>query len=184
MTEQWRPIEGYEGAYEVSDLGRVRSMDRVDRTGHPWRGRILKLHPVSDRGYQKITLYRDGTGSQRLVHRLVLAAFVGPCPEGMEGCHRDNDTTNNALTNLRWDTPSENNFDIVRSGNHHHAKKTHCKRNHLLAGNNLCGGAAAERGWRRCKACGHESDNARLQGREFSTELADIEYQKLTGVSS
>lgn len=164
MAERWRPIAGYEDSYEVSDLGSVRSLDRVDSNGHQWSGRTLKLSPVSARGYRKISLYRDGRPSQKLVHRLVLEAFVGPCPEGMEGCHNDGDTTNNVLANLRWDTHSANNFDIVEHGNHHNAKKTHCKRGHLFEAGNLSPNYKPEgidRGWRRCRTCATEADAAR-----------------------
>ena len=179
MPEHWLPVVGFEGSYEVSDRGRVRSLDRISSQGIQLRGQVLKLHPVSDRGYLKADLYRAGRAAQRLVHRIVLEAFAGPCPEGMEGCHNDGDTSNNAVENLRWDTHSENNFDIVRHGNHHHARKTHCKRGHLLEAPNLCGGASAARGWRRCRACSRELDSARLQGREFEPARADEAYQIL-----
>lgn len=180
MDERWLPIPGYEGSYEVSDQGRVRSLDRVDRTGHRWQGRMIRLHPVSERGYLKATLYRDGKGSQRLVHRLVLEAFVGPCPEGMEACHGDGDTTNNELSNLRWGTSSENNYDIVRHGNHHHAVKTSCKRGHQLVTPNLNPSREqAARGWRRCKACARETDRARWQRRPFDPALADAEFARI-----
>ena len=181
MTEIWKPIAGYEGIYEVSDRGRVRSLDRVDSIGHRWKGQIIRSHAVSPRGYQGVALYRgEPRAWQPLVHRLVLEAFVGPCPEGMEACHGDGDTTNNAVTNLRWDTPSENSYDTVRHGNHHHARKEACKRGHAYVPENLCGGAAARRGWRRCKACSRELDSARYEAREFDQSRADAFFAQQT----
>lgn len=63
-----------------------------------------------------VRLCRNGKYHSYAVHRLVLEAFVGPCPEGMEGCHEDGDPTNNDLTNLRWDTHKGNMLDSVKHG--------------------------------------------------------------------
>jgi hypothetical protein len=67
-------------------------------------------------GYLTVVLCRDGKHVTMNVHRLVLEAFVGPCPEGMEGCHNDGIRTNNRLENLRWDTPKNNQADRVKHG--------------------------------------------------------------------
>jgi hypothetical protein len=120
--ERWFPIEGYEGRYEVSDLGHVRSLDRawVDTKGRHGnrRGRVLKSPPNSD-GYPLVKLY-DGTGNHETlkVGSLVLAAFVGPRPDGMEVCHNDGVPSNSSLTNLRYDTPIGNQADRVAHGTH------------------------------------------------------------------
>ena len=119
--ENWKPVVGFEGAYEVSDRGRVFSLPR--RTRH-WRGgtvarggKMLAL-AVGEAGYPLVSLGRDGRISQHLVHRLVLEAFVGPCPKGMECCHEDGVRTNNRLSNLRWDTRKANHADAIRHGTH------------------------------------------------------------------
>ena len=120
-AEQWREIPGYKDYYEVSNRGRVRSLDRRVWKGvkgwHPLRGKILRggKHPY---GYPQFGLSQHGKVRRRAAHKLVLEAFVGPCPEGLEACHRDGDPTNNRLKNLYWGTHSENVKDAVRHGTH------------------------------------------------------------------
>lgn len=110
MTEErWKAIPGYEGSYEVSDLGRVRSLDRVVQCSnriYRLRGRTLRQCRRKD-GYLSVGLTR-GT---ELVHRLVLLAFVGECPKGMECRHLNGDPGDNCLANLSWGTKVENAAD-------------------------------------------------------------------------
>jgi hypothetical protein len=116
--ETWKPVVGYESVYEVSDLGHVRSIDRVGsgRWGHR-RSRGKDLRPsVNHNGHYRVTLQRDGHRRICWVHRLVLEAFVGPCPDGMEGCHDNGDPGDNRLANLRWDTHAANCADRDRHG--------------------------------------------------------------------
>lgn len=94
------------------------------------------------------------------VHRLVLIAFVGPPPDGMEVCHNDGDPTNNVLSNLRWDTRTGNMRDAVDHRTHVNARKSHCKRGHLLREPNLIPSVTKRSGHRGCLACN------RAQGRE------------------
>jgi hypothetical protein len=111
LSEFWRPVSGYEGYYEVSNFGRVRSVARTidGRWGKTVRqGCLLMLHRANSR-YVKVTLCKDGVMSQMQVHRLVLDNFVGAAPEGFECDHIDYDVTNNALTNLRWLSKIDNN---------------------------------------------------------------------------
>lgn len=105
MNEEWRAVPGFEGLYEVSDLGRVR------RVG----GRVLALKRAG-RGYRSVARSAGGVISYRYVHRTVLAAFVGPCPAGNEGCHNDGDRENNRRANLRYDTPAANQADRRKHG--------------------------------------------------------------------
>ena len=122
MSERWLPVVGFEGFYEVSDAGRVRSLDRViwfERKGRPMRRTLVGqiLTPcVHTHGYAQIVLSKDGEHTTRLIHAVVLEAFVGAPPEGMEGCHEDNDKWNNCLSNLRYDTHLENSRDRIRHG--------------------------------------------------------------------
>ena len=105
--EIWRPIAGYEGLYEVSSHGRVRSLDRITSHGHRRRGTMLR--PSANRtGHQKVRLCRKADVQSFLVHRLVLEAFVGPCPEGMICCHGPNGVLDNSVDNLCWGTKSKN----------------------------------------------------------------------------
>jgi hypothetical protein len=105
--ERWLPVVGYEGVYSVSSHGRIRR----DKGGARCRsGRILKS--ANQNGYRFVGLYRDGIGISFYVHRLVLEAFVGPCPPKHECRHfPDSDRTNNRLENLSWGTRIENTAD-------------------------------------------------------------------------
>ena len=133
-NEKWCAIPEYEGFYSVSNHGRIRSEVRSIRMGngsalHPVGGRILK--PAASRtGYLMVDLCRNGDRQRLLVHRLVLETFIGQAPEGLEGCHFDGDKTNNHLSNLRWDTRSANQEDVIRVGNNHQVNKTHCPQGH------------------------------------------------------
>lgn len=110
-SELWLPVLGYEGHYEVSNFGRVRSVPRIveGRWGSTKRlGGMLAIHPANGR-YLKVSLCKDGVLAQHQVHRLVLLAFVGEPPEGFVCDHIDCDIhNNNNLTNLRWLSLADN----------------------------------------------------------------------------
>ena len=107
-----KPVPGFSG-YEITQTGLVRSKSRMGTRGGWLRphinhaGRLVV--DLCERGHKKKTC---------LVHRLVLEAFVGPCPPGMEACHNNGIKTDNRLGNLRWDTKSANAMDAVRHGTH------------------------------------------------------------------
>lgn len=103
MAERWLPVVGYNGLYEVSDLGRVRSHAR----GAP---RLLKPGP-SGKGYLTVSLWRFGKGQTNYVHILVARAFIGPPPEGHEVRHLNGILANCRFDNLVYGTQSENNED-------------------------------------------------------------------------
>lgn len=111
-AERWRPVAGFQGVYEVSSEGRVRSLPRLDRAGRKVGDRLLAItaHPS---GHQQVKLSRDGEYRQAKVHRVVLIAFAGPPPEGCEVLHTDGNPANNKIENLRWGTRSENLHDSV-----------------------------------------------------------------------
>jgi hypothetical protein len=119
MWKKWRPVVGYYGYYEVSNLGNVRSLARVvvDNIG---RRRIFDARMLSTnalvKGYRSVALWADNEGERVYVHRVVLEAFVGPCPSGMECRHEDGDRLNPRLTNLSWGTPKQNGEDRVAHG--------------------------------------------------------------------
>jgi hypothetical protein len=103
---------------------------------------------LSPKGYLDLWLGAPSSRTVR-IHQLVLLAFVGPKPPGMQTRHLDGDKTNNRLTNLVYGTPSENQRDNVRLGVHPNTRKTECKRGHLLDAANI-----VVRGrWRECRAC-------------------------------
>jgi len=110
--EQWKDIPDYEGYYQVSNLGRVKSLARwVMRKGvAKTKTRILKAGlDKSDRPV--VVLCIDKERMTIRVCRLVLLSFVGPCPDGMEARHKDGNPKNNRLNNLCWDTPKNNQGD-------------------------------------------------------------------------
>ena len=114
MAENWKAIPDYEGWYEVSDYGRVRSVERTTRHGHKRKQRVLKATPQGGK-YLKVDLSRDNRQRTRLVHQLVLEAFVGP-RDGKQACHNNGIRTDNRLENLRWGTISENALDRSKHG--------------------------------------------------------------------
>jgi len=156
MSEQWRPIPGYETRYEISDHGRVRAISRTVRYSdgrsyqHPGRMLQLQPNPVGGALYINIGNTRDTYKNVR-VAKLVLLAFVGPRPDGMEVLHWDDDPNNNHLTNLRYGTRSENLHDRVRNGKHPAANKTHCKHGHEFTSENTVITRTGHRNCRQCK---------------------------------
>lgn len=103
----YRAIPGYP-KYAVNERGTVVSHARGKR-------RRLRIYR-DGRGYPVVTLYRDGKGTMVNVHRIVLAAFVGPCPDGLEVRHLDGNRENNRLDNLAYGTHAENYADRIRHG--------------------------------------------------------------------
>ena len=112
MEEQWVDIAGYEGICQVSNYGRLRSLDRVDAAGHKLKGRIRK-HGIDTDGYHIIGLCKDGKMRTFKVHRLVMESFSGMSSTALEVNHIDGNKGNNHVDNLEWSTCKDN---------HEHAK--------------------------------------------------------------
>lgn len=183
QEETWLPVVGYEGLYEVSDLGRVRSLDRfvpgscgslVIR-----RGRVLRQEINRRTGRPRVCLARDGAKKTRNVSTIVLLAFVGPRGEGQVCCHNDGDVANSRLDNLRWDSQSANIKDAVAHGTHPFTVRTHCPRRHPLVAPNL---SAAHPG-RTCLACNRSLSarrRAELRGEPFDMQQdSDARYEAI-----
>lgn len=161
----WAAISGYEGAYEVSNLGSVRSLDRIDSRGNRAWGRVLKPY-VTATGHLRVTLSLESETRRIFVHRLVLAAFTGPAPEGTQACHNDGDPANNAAANLRWDSASANARDRRRHGTDHHASKTHCSRGHEYDAVNTYLTKQGARACRTCTSAHNRRYRSQMQERE------------------
>lgn len=152
-AERWLPIPGVPG-YEVSDLGRVRSVDRVRTYPGGYakflRGRLRK--PSVDRlGRHRLPLPTPEGGTKTWqVHALVLTAFVGPAPAGLVACHNNGNPSDNRLANLRWDTLAANTQDSVLHGTHANAGKTHCAQGHEYSDANTI---QRPNGGRDCREC-------------------------------
>ena len=168
--EQWKTIPGWEGFYEASDMGRIRSVDRiVQRKGWDMklRGKVLK--PAPDHyGHLYVNLNRGGTPTRGSVHRLVMLTFVGPCPAGMEVCHQNGTPEDDRLTNLRYDTHANNMLDKNEHGTNPQRNRTHCPRGHILASPNLATWHE-KRGIMVCLACSRT--HGYLQDREKTVDI-------------
>ena len=104
--EIWKDIKGFEGIYQVSNLGRVRSLPR--RTNNQFGKKEKILKPQLVRGYYIVCLHKNSIRKFYYVHRLVYEAFNGQIPEGLQVNHLDERPINNALSNLNLMTPKEN----------------------------------------------------------------------------
>lgn len=186
VTERWLPVVGYP-YYQASDQGRVRSIDRVvvNINGVPKRlaGRILKQIPDPSRENRPhVCLYRDTVPTVRDVSCIVLEAFTGQRPPGMECCHENGDPLDNRAGNLYWGTRSQNMYDRVRHGNDPHRNLESCPREHLLVSPNLV--ACKERlGHRSCLACCRAQSNVK-RARERGVKMdfrarSDWHYERI-----
>lgn len=130
--EIWKPIAGYEGIYEVSNMGRVRSVDRVVTAKDPWgnttdfhrKGIIMKPgpHPC---GYKLVRLGKDQ--KSHTVHKLVAENFIGPRPEGMQIRHLDGSRNNNRADNLAYGSAIDNANDSKAHGTFQKRVRNNCK---------------------------------------------------------
>lgn len=127
------PVEGYEGLYSVSDLGRVRSEDRVVATStgrtQTCKGSIKSASP-DGKGYPRVVLYKNNKQKHFTVHQLTMRAFIGPQKPGVQVRHKNGDRGDFRLDNLEYGSDSDNKYDAVAHGTHANAAKTHCKRGH------------------------------------------------------
>jgi hypothetical protein len=156
VKEEWRPVVGHEGAYEVSDQGRVRSLDHFRMQTGPhgelvqrfYPGKILRPSVSTKAGHVGVSLRRKTFH----VHALVLAAFVGPRPVGQETLHLNHVGADNRLVNLRYGTRSENSRMTYAPGGP--GARTHCKRGHAFGPDNVQP-YMAKIGVRTCRKCQH-----------------------------
>ncbi len=158
MTERWLPVRESGGRYDVSDLGRVRSNGwrLVTKDGRIRRvpPKILSGKPSHNAGYVMVNLRMpSGECAHVHVHALVLTTFVGPRPDGHEGCHNNGDPSDNRLANLRWDTPSGNRADKLTHHRDHNVNKTHCGACGLPYDDANTRRFGPDNRWRRCKNC-------------------------------
>lgn len=118
--EVWKDIEGYEGKYQVSNMGRIKSLPRNEKFCKRSEEVILKTF-VCGSGYQEVILSSNGCRKPKLIHRMVAEAFVPNPKQKREVNHRDGNKFNNVYTNLEWVTPRENiqhSYDILQNKAH------------------------------------------------------------------
>ena len=110
--EQWKEIEGYEGLYEVSNTGLIRSIDRMLKAGKHdsriYKGKIKSPQTLKRSGHQYVFLYKDNKMKNCYVHRLVGIAYISNPNNLPNVCHKDNNPSNNSVDNLYWGTQSDN----------------------------------------------------------------------------
>lgn len=167
-SEQWLPIPGWEGHYDASDQGAVRSVARtiIRRDGEVKRLKGALLKP-SARGrpgcqmYLSVSLSKNGAVQIRTIHELVLAAFIGPRPSDKHVArHLNGNHLDNSLSNLAWGTQTENMADKFVHGTDYQTNKTHCKWGHEFTPENTyvrwrgvkSGRVGQHRSCRRCNS--------------------------------
>lgn len=158
MSTIWLDVPGYEGLYKVSSDGDVWSHPRERTRG----GILIPTWSKGRRGvYASVRLWKNKSRRTLYSHQLVLLAFRGPTPEGMESRHLDGDSTNNQISNLSYCTHQVNCVDIVDHGhyNSHNKKKTHCPNGHEYSYTN-------KTGRRICTPCGSETSRRNRAARK------------------
>ena len=119
MKEVWKDINGYEGYYQVSNLGRIKSLDRMTNNQYGeyfMKGRILKNSTIKDKGYCRVSLNNGNGKISKRVHRLVAEAFILNPKNKPEVNHKDGNKLNNCVSNLEWCTNKENIEHSIRTG--------------------------------------------------------------------
>ena len=171
--EEWKPVVGWEGLYEVSSHGRVRSLDRVvvRSNGHPQTVKGCLLGQSERRsGHKSLHLSRGGKARGYLVHRLVAEAFSGTPPVGkFYVLHSNGVPGDNQASNLRWGDQKDNMADAVRHGTsdcwgHKKNPKPDCPQGHPYSGDNLY---MDPRGRRVCRSCKREWARQKYNYKEF-----------------
>lgn len=146
----WYEIPGFSG-YRINLRAEVMSLKQSEP-------RIMKPWPDDKGLHWAIQLRRNGEYVSTTVHALMARTFLGPCPTGLQVCHNNGNGFDNHLDNLRYDTPSENNFDQVMHGTHPESSRDACDQGHKFTPENTGwrwdkNGKAGGRKCRRCKEC-------------------------------
>lgn len=111
MEEIWKDIPGHEGNYQASNFGRIKSLN------YQGKHRELIMKPKNlGNGRFAVKIFKNKLYKYEKIHRLVLMAFCGKCPEGMECMHLDDNPSNNKIENLKWGTRSENQKQKFKNG--------------------------------------------------------------------
>lgn len=117
MEEIWKDIEGYEGLYQISNLGRVKSLGRYINklSGNIWTDEKIKKSYTDRDGYYRVNLYKDSKIQTYMIHRLVALAFIPNTKDKPQVNHIDGNKENNNVSNLEWCTSKENNIHALKN---------------------------------------------------------------------
>ena len=164
---QWKQVKNFDH-YLVNELGEIYS-HYSQRLIKPWD---------NTKGSMQITLTKNCKAHSLLLGRIVLEAFVGDRPEGMECCHNDGNYKDCSVLNLRWGTKSSNMQDKIKHGNNWQLNKTHDKYGHEY---NKLNTIIRKRGDRECKACTRARDQIRNNQLDYNLfkQLADAHYERI-----
>lgn len=155
-SSKWLAVPGYEGIYEVGDMGEVRSLNRLDSRGSRRPGKLIKPYRDGNKGYLAVSLVKNGVSTRFKLHRLVATVWHGHPQTGQEVNHLNGDKSDNSPANLAWCTGAENIRHAYRalgkrsSGGHLGKKGAayHCSRaviaTHIATGVEMEYGSAAE----------------------------------------
>ena len=185
VDERWVPAIGYEGYYEISNYGTVRSLDRVVPVrNHPRQSQKVLLGEIKTpgrdgHGYPKIELSKNGITKSYCIHVLVAHHFIDGYKPGLEVRHRDGNKDNCYFKNLKWGTSKENRQDVIKHGNDHNLNKVICPLGHALKSPNL---RPSSNGHRRCLTCKRTQDalknNSRLRELGIKT-VSEVYYSMI-----
>lgn len=190
--ESWVDIPQWEGFYQISNKGRVKSLARrvyyrggVKYYEKPETMLTPGLVGAKRRLYPRVVLCDGPRQRHAMVHMLMAESFLADSYfPGAQACHWDDNQFNNTIENIRWGTRRENKLDQVRNGNHHQSNKSYCSRNHsLLLSENLVP-SGVKQNKRQCRACRNAISKAHRQKRAYDSEyvqfLSDEYYERIT----
>jgi hypothetical protein len=178
-VEEWRAIPGFEGLYEASSFGSIRSL--VDNHGRLRAVPKLRAVVKEKDGYLRVALFRAGKRVRRHVHLLVCASFKGPCPLGLECAHGDGNRANPAADNLEWKTRKENHADKLRHGTHQSGERGSRTKLSLVKVNEIRGLVKAGRRHRDIAAkfeVSKSAIHAIARGKNWSHPMSAVEKQE------
>ena len=183
MTEEiWIDIPKYEGLYEASSLGRIKSCARIvvypDGKVYNKKDKILKEYLRKKDNRPQVTLYLKNKKQNFSVHKLICTSFHGPA-NGLWALHKDGNPNNNAVDNLYWGTQSDNELDKVSHGKHWESNKVYCPIGHQLGKDNNVIGEERRNG-RSCLACSRARSYARYHPSVDIVELSNLCYEYKT----
>lgn len=184
-VEEWKFVPGTGDYYKVSNLGRVRSAERTiirsDGLKMKYKEGRPRLGSKNPDGYRELRAYSNSKYRTIGVHRAVLAAFVGPCPEGAEVCHNNGIRDDNRLSNLRYGTHSENMHDVLIHGKSWQLNTTHCPAGHEYIDRNLVPSTIRSTGSRGCLSCSRANRNVKdnPDWEPFLKEISDLHFSRI-----